>query len=162
MYYFPHRPISTEIVPHIDFTLIQKGDHIAYDDAQLLNAMTERIPTSFKLHTIRDAWDALIRYDLQKTREKAEQLRALVTKAPVGTRGWWLLRDEADRLQQHNALTKIWISNRGHAQAPEVQRKPRKWTTCRGQVKLEPVPPMEGAVCGDIMVYTLPPPSSFI
>ena len=111
--------------PDVDLTLIQRGDHIAYDDVQLLNAMTGRIPTSFKLHAIRDAWDARIRSDLQKTREEVEQLRALATNAPVGTRGWRLLRDEADRLQQHNALTEIWIANRGHAPAPEVRRKPR-------------------------------------
>ena len=52
----------------VDITLVQRGDHPAYDDVQLLNAMTGRVPTSFKLHIIREDWDALIRHDLDKTR----------------------------------------------------------------------------------------------
>ena len=113
----------------VDLKLVQKGEHLAYDDVQLLNAMTGRIPTSFKLHTVRDAWNALIRHDLAKTRLEAEQLRALATQAPVGTRGWRLLRDEADRLEQHNALTEMWITSRTYLAGPEIHRKQRDDTT---------------------------------
>ena len=52
----------------IDQKLIRKGDHSAYDDVQILNAMTGRVPTSLKLHIIRDAWDALVWHDLSKTK----------------------------------------------------------------------------------------------
>ena len=110
----------------VDEALVKKGDHPAYDDVQLLNAMTGRVPTSFKLHIIRDAWDAVIRYDLDKTRHEAEQLKALATKAPVGTRGWRLLRDEADRLGQHNALTEMWLTSRTHAPGPAIKNKERR------------------------------------
>ena len=98
---------------------------MVYDDVQLLNAMTGRVPTSLKLHTVRDAWDALIRYDLTKTRTEAEQLRAFATQAPVGTRGWRLLRNEAERLEQHNGLMEMWLTSRASAPGPEVMRKTR-------------------------------------
>ena len=108
---------------HINEALIRNGDHPAYDDVQLMNAITGRVPTSFKLHTIRYAWDALICYDLNKTWTEAEQLQALATKANVGTRGWRLLRDGADRIGQHNALTEMWLTSRTHAPGPAINCK---------------------------------------
>ena len=109
----------------VDLGLVQKGEYLAYDDVQLLNAMMGRVPTSLKLHTVRDAWDAMVRYDLTKTRTKAKQLRALATQAPVGSRGWWLPRDEVERLEHHNALTEMWLTSRNNAPGPEMKRKYR-------------------------------------
>ena len=83
----------------VDLGLVQKGKNQAHHDVQLLNAMMGQVPTSLKLHAVRDTWDALIRYDLARTRTEAEQLRALASQAPVGTRGWRLLCDEAERLE---------------------------------------------------------------
>ena len=110
----------------VDLGLVQRGEHSAYDDVQLLNAMTGRVPTSFKLHTVRDAWDTMIRQDLAKTRIEAVQLRTLSTQAPVGTRGWRLLRNEAERLEHHNALTEMWLTSRTNLAGPEMRRKPRE------------------------------------
>ena len=106
----------------VDLGLVQKGGTFGLRYVQLLNAMTGRVPTSLKLHTIRDA---LIRHDLTRTRTEAEQLCALATQAPVGTRGWQLLRNEVERLEQHNALTEMWLTSRTNAPGPEMTCKIR-------------------------------------
>ena len=101
--------------------LTRTGDDRTLGDRSLLTRVLGQTPTSLKLHYIRDAWDALILHEIRATDSEAEQLKARATLYPAGSRVWRLLREEARRLQQHGALSRVWLSNRVEPPGPYIR-----------------------------------------
>ena len=101
--------------------LTQTGDDRTLGDRSLLTRVLGQTPTSLKLHYIRDAWDALILHEIRATDSEAEQLKARATLYPAGSRVWRLLREEARRLQQHGALSRVWLANRVEPPGPYIR-----------------------------------------
>ena len=93
-------------------------------DKSLLTRVTGQTPTRLRLHTIRDAWDALILHEVRETDQEAEQLKAWATQYPAGSRAWRLLREEARRLEQHGVLARLWINNRTEPPGPYIRNPP--------------------------------------
>ena len=106
--------------PVTDEELVKTGDDLSMGDRHLLTRVVGRQPTSLRLHTIRDAWDALILHEVRATDEEAERLKAQATQYPPGSRAWRLLREEARRLEQHGVLTRMWIGNRAEPPGPHI------------------------------------------
>ena len=98
--------------PATEEELLQTGEDPTMGDKNLLIRVTGQQPTSLRLHTIRDAWDALILHEVRETDQEAEQLKAQATQYPAGSRVWRILREEARRLEQHGTLTRVWLGNR--------------------------------------------------
>ena len=113
--------------------LTRTGDDCTLGDRSLLTRVIGQPPTSLRLHFIRDAWDALILHEIRATDSEAEQLKARATLYPTGSRVWRLLREEARRLQQHGALSRVWLSNRVEPPGPHIPT-PR----CRATEDTEP------------------------
>lgn len=59
--------------------------------------------------------------DVKQLEEEAERYISLSRKAPVGSRTWRLLRDEADRLETQCTLTRGQLTNLRRAPGPYVQ-----------------------------------------
>ena len=93
----------------------------ALGDRRLLTRVMGQPPTSLRLHFIRDAGDVLILHEIQATDSEAEQLKARATLYPTGSRVWRLLREEARSLQQHGALSRVWLSNRVEPPGPHIR-----------------------------------------
>ena len=81
-------------------------------DLELIQLLTVHIPTSTRLHATRERWDQCIRKELATTNAEAVELRTLSTQAPIRSRVWRLLREEAIKLERHVACTQMWLTNR--------------------------------------------------
>ena len=81
--------------PVTDEELTRTGEHLSMGGKSLLYKVLGQQPTSLRLHTIGDAWDALILYEVREMDQETEHLKARATQYPTGSRAWQLIHEEA-------------------------------------------------------------------
>ena len=100
---------------------IQPSNHKDLTDYELLTAVTGARPLSTRLHLIRDRWIQQIMDDVKQLESEAERYISLSRKAPVGSRTWRLLREEADRIETQCTLTRGQLTTMRRAPGPYIQ-----------------------------------------
>ena len=100
---------------------VQPSNHAELTDYELLTAVTGERPLSTRLHLIRDKWINQIMTDIKRMEAEAERFIALSRRAPVGSRTWRLLREEADRVETQCNLTRGQLTVMRRAPGPYIQ-----------------------------------------
>ena len=100
---------------------VQPSNHAELTDYELLTVVTGERPLSTRLHLIRDRWIEQILTDIKLMEAEAEMFIALSRRAPVGSRTWRLLREEAYRVETQCNLTRGQLTTMRRAPGPYIQ-----------------------------------------